>query len=51
MNDYERQLFNGKCPYTDIPCDKDIECFKCSVEAEERKYVRDIWEVEDGHDD
>ena len=44
MNDYERQLFNGKCPYTDLPCDKDIECFKCSVE----EYERRLYEAENG---
>lgn len=46
MNDYERQLFNGKCPYTDIHCDKDIECLQCSVEAEERKLVEEMAEDE-----
>ncbi len=42
MNEYERQLFNGKCPYTDEPCDKDIECFQCPVEDEERKFVEEV---------
>lgn len=37
MNDYERQLFDSKCPYIDLPCDKDIECFKCAVEERERR--------------
>ena len=39
MNDYERQLFNGKCPYTDEPCDRDIECHICEVEEAERDYM------------
>lgn len=51
MNDYERELFNGKCPYTGLICDKDIECFVCPVEEEERKFMRAIWEVEDGNVD
>jgi hypothetical protein len=46
MTEYERQLFDGKCPYTDIKCDKDIDCFKCSVEIEERKYVDELNEKE-----
>ena len=50
MNDYERELFNGKCPYTDLICDKDIECVVCPVEEEERKSMRAIQEVEDGSD-
>lgn len=41
MNDYERQLFNGKCPYTDEECNKDIECLKCPVEEKERKLYED----------
>lgn len=49
MNDYERQLFNGKCPYTDLTCDKDIECFKCSVEEYERRlYEGESEEQTDG---
>ena len=36
MTDYERQLFNGICPYTDKPCDTDIDCGKCEVNEEER---------------
>lgn len=49
MTDYERQLFNGKCPYTDLTCDKDIECFKCSVEEYERRlYEGESEEQTDG---
>lgn len=36
MNDYERQLFSGKCPYTDMECTTDKDCIDCEVEAEER---------------
>ena len=41
MTDYERQLFNGKCPYNGEPCNKDIDCFKCEVEEEERHLYED----------
>lgn len=39
MNDYERQLFNDKCPYTDEHCDRDIDCLKCEIEEAERDYM------------
>ena len=42
MTEYERQLFNGRCPYTDKVCDKDIDCFECEVEAEERRFLEEI---------
>lgn len=47
MNDYERKLFNGRCPYTDEICDRDIECFECEVEEEERH----IYDDEEAADD
>ena len=36
MNDYEREIFYGRCPYTGKPCDKDIDCVKCEVDEEEK---------------
>lgn len=42
MTEYERQLFKGKCPYTDEPCNKDIDCFYCKVEQEERSFMEEI---------
>ena len=36
MTDYERKLFNGRCPYTDKLCDTDLDCGKCEVNEEER---------------
>ena len=30
-----KEYFNGKCPYTDKPCDS-FKCEVCPVEAEER---------------
>lgn len=41
MTEYERQLFNGKCPYTDEQCDRDIDCFKCEIEEAERHCMDD----------
>ena len=35
MTDYERQLFDGRCPYTDKPCDTGIDCSMCAVNEEE----------------
>lgn len=38
MTDKER--FDGKCPYTDKPCD-DWDCANCEVNAEERKMLEE----------
>lgn len=35
MNNYERRLFDGKCPYTDEPCVNDIDCYECETNREE----------------
>ena len=34
----DRERFDGKCPYTDKPCD-DWECLECAVNAEEAQWV------------
>ena len=39
MNNYERQIFNGKCPYTNNPCDLDIDCVDCWVDEQERQEI------------
>ena len=39
MTDKER--FNGKCPYTDKPCET-FKCEGCAVEDAERKFVEYI---------
>ena len=44
MNDYERQLFNGKCPYTTKPCDLDIDCVDCWVDEQERQELEELRE-------
>lgn len=51
MNYYERLLFNGRCPYTDFTCDKNIECYECPVEDEEWKFAREIWEDKEGNEE
>lgn len=38
MSEYERYIFNGKCPYTDRICDNDTECEDCEVEQLERDF-------------
>ena len=37
MNDYERNLFHGICPFKGKKCDKDIDCIKCKTEHKERR--------------
>jgi len=41
MNTYERHIFNGKCPFTDKPCDKDIDCIECKINHEEKTLFDD----------
>lgn len=42
MTEYERKLFNGRCPYDDVPCGIDISCNECEKEAEERRYMEEV---------
>lgn len=42
MNDYERHIFNGKCPYTTKPCDLDIDCVDCWVDEQERQEFEEL---------
>lgn len=41
MTPYERHIFDGKCPYTNKFCYKDIGCVNCEVNAEERDFVEE----------
>ena len=41
MNDYERRLFKGKCPYAGKKCITDKDCIDCEVEAQERILFKD----------
>lgn len=38
MTDKER--FNGRCPYTDKPCE-DWNCLTCEVDEREREWLRE----------
>jgi len=38
--DIAKNHFNGRCPYTDKPCD-DWNCNECKVEQEEREYLEE----------
>lgn len=38
MNEYNKMIFNGKCPYTNVPCE-DWNCANCPVEEAEREIV------------
>lgn len=42
---YRSNLFDGKCPYTDEPCDS-WDCENCEVEAEEDKWLEELDEEE-----
>lgn len=47
MSPYERYLFSGRCPYTNIPCYlDDIECVNCTVNRNERAWADEKDEVE-----
>lgn len=34
----DREYFNGRCPYTDKPCE-DWNCLSCKVENQEREWL------------
>lgn len=37
MNKWDRDFFDSKCPYTDKPCDLDIDCLDCDVNKQEKE--------------
>ena len=42
MSDYARNLFKGRCPYTDKLCTV-WKCEKCPVELRERELI-EVWQ-------
>ena len=36
MTRYEREYFDGKCPYTEKPCYRGVPCSECEVNKEEK---------------
>ena len=40
QRDVNKTYFNGRCPYTDKPCE-DWNCYECKVEQEEREYLKE----------
>lgn len=34
----DKELFNGKCPYTSEPCE-DWNCIECEVNREEQEWM------------
>lgn len=38
---YDAERFEGKCPYTDKPCNE-WECDTCEIEAEEKKSMEEL---------
>lgn len=46
MTQYERYIFNGRCPYTDIPCDKKCACVNCEVNTHEIEDAEELDKAE-----
>ena len=44
MNEADRQFFDGRCPYTDKPCETDIDCLECETNAKEVEYMNELYE-------
>lgn len=40
MTDYERQIFNSKCPYTNYFCRDNIPCVLCWVNEMEKEMMQ-----------
>jgi len=41
MDKYERQYFEGKCPYTEKPCYRGVPCSECEINEEEKSLYDD----------
>ena len=39
-DEYAKELFDGKCPYTSKKCES-FNCTECKVEEEERRFLND----------
>ena len=46
MTSYERFVFDGKCPYNDIPCDKECACVNCEVNTHEIEDAEELDKAE-----
>lgn len=46
MTPYERYIFGGKCPYTNIPCYKECACVNCEVNTHEKEYEEELDKTE-----
>ena len=42
MNKWDRDFFDGKCPYTSNPCDTDIDCTECNINKWEREKMEEL---------
>ena len=40
MNNYYKELFNGRCPYNDKHCD-DFNCVGCEVNENEKRFMKE----------
>lgn len=46
MSPYEQHLFDGKCPYTEKPCDTEISCAKCALNEQEKRATEEMDKAE-----
>ena len=46
MTPYERYIFDGKCPYTNELCYKNIPCVNCEVNTHEIEEAEELDKAE-----
>ena len=46
MNNYEQDIFNGRCPYDDKPCPEKISCLKCQMNKREKALMEKMDKME-----
>ena len=47
MKNYAKDIFNGRCPYTDEPCLEKISCIKCQLNEREKALMEKLDEDEE----
>lgn len=46
MTNYERYIFDGKCPFTNEFCYKKCACVNCEVHTKEKKSLEELDKAE-----
>ena len=46
MNNWDRNFFDGECPYTDKPWKLDIDCLDCEVNKQEQEEMEKMDDAE-----